>query len=88
MIKQLRFLLASHLASKSKCPSLSELDAIYKKAISQLSVDAKEEYCQRLIRRAKYEIGEAKCNNEIQKLKQLMRSAKKELRKCGSKHIL
>lgn len=75
MIKQLKSLLV--LTSKS--PSLYELDAIYRKAISQLPISAQKEYCERLISRTAFEIKHAKCKYEIQQLKELSRAAKSEI---------
>jgi hypothetical protein len=64
---------------KTNCPPLSELDGIYKRAISNLPPDTRREYCERVINRVQFEMGQAKCRDEIKRLKQLKRAAKLEM---------
>ncbi|HUH46073.1 MAG TPA: hypothetical protein VLZ54_02870, partial [Arenibacter sp.] len=70
MIKQLKSL----LIPASKSPSLYELDAIFKKAISKLPIKEQKEYCERLISRTAFDIQHSKCKIEIQHLKELSRA--------------
>lgn len=64
---------------KTSCPPLSELDGIYKKAISDLPPATRREYCERVINRVQFEIGQARCRDEIKRLRQLKKAAKLEM---------
>ena len=64
---------------KPKCPSLSELDCIYKKAFSDLPIFVREEYCQRLIDKSTYEMKQTKCPEEMKQLEMFITAAKKEI---------
>ncbi len=63
----------------SKDPDLTELDVLYQKAISGLSVCSKRDYCQRLVHRVEFELKDAKCRKEILRLRTLRRAAKKKI---------
>lgn len=75
MVKQLKSL----FSATPKNPSLYELDAIYKMAISKLPISAQKEYCERLISRTAFEIKHTTCKYEIEELEQLSRAAITEI---------
>ncbi|WP_419212633.1 hypothetical protein ACNR9Q_00555 [Maribacter sp. X9] len=81
MIKKLRFF-------RSKAPSCSplvELDEIYSKAICQLPITTRREYCQRLIKRIKFELKTASCRQKKNSMKQIIKSATLEISKLEPK---
>lgn len=80
MIKPLRFL----FATKPDCPALSELDEVYKEAISQLPDCTKKEYCKRLLSRTEFDLRNIKCDKRIKHLKKLAEAAKKEISNFNS----
>ncbi|MEH6678898.1 MAG: hypothetical protein V7724_00045 [Sediminicola sp.] len=66
-------------SQKNPRPSLTELDGIYKRAISDLPPKTRKEYCERLVHRAQFEIKHCECKNEIKQLKLLKKAAIEEM---------
>ena len=69
----------------SNCSPLCDLDDIYASAISQLPVRTRKEYCQRLIKRIKFELKTASCRQKKQQLKNIIESATLEISKLEPK---
>ncbi|ASV28996.1 hypothetical protein [Maribacter cobaltidurans] len=77
MIKKLRLF----RVKASSCSPLGDLDDIYACAISQLPIRTRKEYCQRLIKRIKFELKTASCRQKKQQLKKIIESATLEISK-------
>lgn len=64
---------------------MGDLDDNYTSAISQLPFTTRKEYCQRLIKRIKFELKTASCGQRKQRMKQISKSANLEISKLESK---
>jgi 16S rRNA G527 N7-methylase RsmG len=80
MFKKLRLLFQIN----SKCPALNEVDSIYNRAFSQLPVFIRKEYCERLIDKATYEMKQTQCQEEMKKIKLVIKAAQKEITTLNS----
>lgn len=65
----------------SKCPSLPDIDPIYRKAICELPVAIRKAYCERLLNATEFELKHTDCGDESTRLKQLNKSAQNEFLK-------
>ncbi|ASV29298.1 hypothetical protein CJ263_03155 [Maribacter cobaltidurans] len=64
---------------------MGDVDDIYANAICQLPLTTRREYCQRLIKRIKFELKTASCRQKKQQLKQMIKSATLEISKLEPK---
>jgi hypothetical protein len=68
--------------AEAKSLPLTELDGLYRQAISQLPVCIRIEYCERLISRTEFQLRQTGCRAEIGELKLILKAAKTEIHKC------
>ncbi len=61
--------------------SLSDMDPVFQKAISQLPKETQIDYCQRLINRAKFDLGHTECKKSTSELQALIKATERELDK-------
>lgn len=72
-------LLLKVLKSTKEIPSLCELEVVYKRAISQLSVCERRNYCERLLKRTELDLQYTQCREDIKKRNVLKETTTKEL---------
>lgn len=65
--------------TKMEVTSLSELDAVYEKAISQLSFRERQNYLERLLNRTEFDLQKTQCKKNIKNWNILKKAATKEL---------
>ncbi len=71
--------LTDYLKQKPRTVCLSELDRLYKETISCLAMDVRTAYCQRLIERTRYDLGNMGVNEKKEPLEQLLLAAEREI---------
>ena len=69
----------------ANCSPLGDLDDIYANAVCELPITARREYCQRLIKRIKFELKTASSRQRKQRLKKMIKSATLEISKLEPK---
>lgn len=71
--------LTDYLKPKSRIVCLSELDCLYNQVISTLTEEMRTAYCQRLIERTRYDLGNTKNDKKRKSLEELLMAAEREI---------
>jgi hypothetical protein len=71
--------LTDHFKPNFQSVCLSELDGLYREAISCLATDIRMAYCQRLVDRIKYDLENTTEKAKRKTLQQLLRVAEREI---------